>query len=228
MNYLTSNLSGTTRRAAYAKNPALGLLLSPLGWRSPWCPLWACDNDVYAAWEAFEIKRTTTVTPEQDWFHGGEGKRKAAGEKRWLKMLDKVTAFHHPLFVILPDVVGDWEATIERAHQYRHEVESRGLRVALALQDGCNWKEAIDFEPWAVFVGGSKPWKWANVPRIVQMFQHKAWVHVGKVNGDRAIRYCRKLGVDSCDGTGLCRHFDSELPKVLFGLNGERPQMELF
>lgn len=201
MIYLTSNIGGTTRRAAYEQNPKLGLLLSPLGWRAPWCPLWACDNDVFAG----------------KW-----------NEASWLKMLDKAAKFHPPLFCILPDVVGDWNTTLERGCQYRPEVESRNLRVAIALQDGCNWKEVADFAPFAVFVGGTTRWKWENVPRIVSMFQNKAWVHVGRVNGENRTRYCRKLGVDSCDGTGLARHFDCQLPRILRGLNTEPAQMEMF
>jgi len=201
MLYLTSNISGATRRAAYAQNPALGLLLSPLGWRSPWCETWACDNDVFAG--KFDLTR-------------------------WLKMLDKAALYPPPLFCILPDVVGNWEQTLERAHRYRHEVESRGLRVALALQDGCNWKEVSDFSPFAVFVGGSTQWKWANTPRIIRLFGSHSWVHVGRVNGESRIRYVRKLGADSADGTGLCRFFDAVLPKVLRGLNTESAQQELF
>jgi hypothetical protein len=201
MIYLTSNISGATRRAAYAQNSALGLLLSPLGWRRPWCDFWACDNDVFA------------------------GRWNEAG---WLKMLDKAAKHHPPLFCILPDVVGDWATTLDRAYQYRQEVESRGLRVALALQDGCNWKEVKDFAPFAVFVGGSTRWKWENTPRVIAMFQNKSWVHVGRVNGENRIRYVRKLGADSADGTGLCRFFDAVLPKVLRGLNHESPQQELF
>jgi hypothetical protein len=207
--YLTSNLSGVTRRAAYAQNPALGLLLSPSGWRRPWCELWACDNDVFS-------HRT-----DAGWW-------RREGETRWLKMLDKLTQLPPPLWCILPDVVGNWDETIERAHFYRSEVEGRGLRVALALQDGCIWKEAFDFAPFCVFVGGSTEWKWANVARVISIFQNKSWVHVGRVNGERRIRQVRKMGADSADGTGLCRFFDAQLPQVLRGLNHESPQLEMF
>ena len=208
MIYLAGNISGTAGRSAL-ENPNIGQLLSPLGWRRPQCEIYACDNDVFAHRE------------DPEWW-------RREGETRWLKMLDKMADLPPPLWLILPDIVGNWAETIERAHRYRHEVESRGLRVALALQDGCNWKEVNDFAPFCVFVGGSTRWKWENVPRVVAMFQNRVWVHVGRVNGEKRIRYVRKLGVDSADGTGLCRFFDEQLPKVLRGLNCDSPQLEMF
>lgn len=202
MIYMATNICGAPSRAAFAKYPDLGMLVSPRDFRQPWCPNYACDNDCYRH----------SNTP--GWWESG-------GEAKWLKMLERVAAANHeaaPLFCALPDVVADWERTIERAYHYRATVERYDFKTAICLQDGCEWKDVNDFAPDAVFVGGTREWKWHNCRQIIHMFKGRYWVHVGKVNGWRAIRMVRQWGADSADGTGLARHFDEVLPQVLRGL----------
>lgn len=204
MIYMATNISGTTRREAFAIYPDLGMLCSPAYFRLPWCQHWAVDNDMF------------NHSDEPDWWQ-------QQGETLWLKMLDKLTAGplpSSPLFCALPDVVANWDLTLERSYRYRAEIESRGWKTALVLQDGCNAKDIDDFAPDAVFVGGSTDWKWNNVPRIIKAFKGRYWVHVGRVNGVRNIRYVKELGADSADGTGLAQFFDSTLPKVIAALYG--------
>jgi hypothetical protein len=205
MFYYTSGLSRARWRDSFNSSSQIAALYSPSAWRNPFC-LYACDNDVYA--HSFLGNKT-----DVDWWQ-------REGETAWLKMLDKV-ALHArtgiaPQFLLLPDVVGDWNATIERAHHYRREVNGRHLPTALALQDGAeldNFKAALLFKPNYVFIGGSTRWKWHNARRIAHLFpQHYISVHLGRVNGEQSIRMARGFGVASCDGTGISRHVDAMMP----------------
>ncbi|MBW3636337.1 MAG: hypothetical protein KY445_07720 [Armatimonadetes bacterium] len=190
------------------------MLLSPEGWRSPWCAHYACDNDVFA-------HSPIGTRPDLHWWE-------REGELAWLKMLDKIPTHHPPLWVLLPDVVGDWEATLERSYRYRCEVEARGFKTALALQDGDNVKSVLDFAPDAVFVGGTTAWKWKVAPLVPKTFRpFGIWTHLGRCNGERPIRLARRYDFDSADGTGLCRFFDAQLPIVLRGLHANPAQGEL-
>ena len=142
---------------------------------------------------------------------GGRGRVK----RSWLKMLDKIPDDHPPIFSLLPDVVGDWPVTLERAHRYLPELRDRGIVAAVALQDGCGFEEAlIPCVDW-VFVGGSTAWKLANIRGACAFFQPLGIrVHVGRVNGRTRILHCRAAGADSCDGTGWGRFSNAELPKL--------------
>lgn len=180
-------LAGSTGAHAYrrivARYHSLGILLSPATWRCPWCPYYACDNDAFSG--KFD-------------------------ESKWFKMLDKITRFHSPIFVLLPDVVGDWPQTIDRAYKYRDAVKERGLVHALALQDGCEkdgYEAARKFDASVLFVGGSKEWKWRHSLQIREQFWDE-WLHIGRVNGERLTRAAKRIGADSIDGTGINKFTD--------------------
>ena len=109
------------------------------------------------------------------------------------------------LFAALPDVVGSARRTLEifeiaHAQFYRWP-------LALVCQDG---QESLPI-PWAqiaaVFIGGSTGWKMsvhaAQIIRAAQVLGRH--VHVGRVNTVARWRYFEQLGVDTCDGSGLCR-----------------------
>jgi hypothetical protein len=202
--------SGEAWRDLVARRGDLGLLLSPLGWRQPYCRDWATDNDVFAAWEKGTDSRRTLKEREYweaYWLPGG------IGEQRWLGMLDKFPQDNPPAWVLLPDVVGDWPKTVESVLRYRPEINARGLRAAVALQDGCCFDEALSLQPSTVFVGGSVQWKWRNVAAICAYFQpHGVRVHVGRVSGPLRVRNCLNAGVDSCDGSGFVRFSRKMLP----------------
>lgn len=115
---------------------------------------------------------------------------------------------HHDkcLFVAAPDIVGSAQRTLELFAHFRPMLEP--YPVALVCQDG---QEHLPI-PWAdiaaVFIGGSTNWKCSlHVEQIIRtaklLGKH---VHAGRVNDPQRWLHFERLGVDTCDGTGLARY----------------------
>jgi hypothetical protein len=171
------------------------MLLTPTAWQTPYTS-YACDNGVYAN------------------FMKGRGWDNEM-DVQYREMLSKLPADNPPMWVLLPDVVADWKATVELGRIYLPILKQLCIPVAVALQDGCDFNEALQFDPDWVFVGGSTEWKLANVSRICQFFRPKGIkVHVGRVNTARRVRLCQSAGADSCDGTTLNKFCNKNLPRV--------------
>lgn len=111
-------------------------------------------------------------------------------------------------FVVLPDIVGGGDPSLEMSMRWMHRVYNATERVLIAVQDG--------HEPWqvdellgprcGVFVGGSTSWKLATAPRWAAVARAKgAWCHVGRVNTKRRIALCGVAGATSFDGTSVVR-----------------------
>lgn len=143
---------------------------------------------------------------------------------KWERMLDEAEG-NRPLFVTLPDIVGDAIRTLELFDQFT--LRTNGLPRALVLQDGIG-KHRI---PWddlaAVFVGGSDDFKYSaeaiNAAKTAKMLGKH--VHVGRVNTASRVRNWAEWA-DSLDGSGISR-FDHMLEDVLKQLTGEHPQQQL-
>jgi hypothetical protein len=224
MRVLLGNGGGAALRLLMETRPEFGNLLSPLGWRTPLTQTWACDNDVFSSWDKSHDLR---LSAEKRSYWADFWKPCGHGEDKWFRMLDKIPRDNPPMWVLLPDVIADWPATLARARQYRMELAMRGLRVAVALQDGCRYEEALRLLPDAVFVGGTKRWKWSHLEAICAYFQPRGTpVHVGRVSGVKGIAECLRLGVDSCDGTGWVRAPDQELPRLLRALDQRQPRQQ--
>jgi hypothetical protein len=105
------------------------------------------------------------------------------------------------LFVVSPDVVGDYRATLEHFAEYQPRIVALGYPVALATQDGLT----PDAVPWeqvdALFIGGSNKHKTGPEARalIDAAKEHGKWVHVGRVNSRH--RLLHFYDCDSWDGT---------------------------
>lgn len=133
------------------------------------------------------------------------------------------------LFAALPDVVADWPATLARSLPWLPKVKALGYPVALVLQDGAT----SDTVPWddldAVFVGGTTAWKLGAEARelVAEAKRRGLWVHMGRVNSERRLRYAGAIGCDSADGTYLTFGPDVNLPKVLDWLRGVNDQSVL-
>lgn len=113
------------------------------------------------------------------------------------------------LFVVCPDVVADHAATLSMWHEWWGVVRDTtgGQPVAFVAQNGAD----VSNTPWdeldALFIGGDTAWKLG--PQAAELvYQAKArgkWVHMGRVNSARRIRYALAIGCDSFDGTNWAK-----------------------
>lgn len=106
------------------------------------------------------------------------------------------------LFATVPDVVGDAKETRERWDHYHPILSEIGLPMAFVAQDGCVASD-VPAEAQCLFVGGTDDFKLTD--RAVRVIEHAKerglWVHIGRVNSQKRIRWCRSVGADSVDGT---------------------------
>lgn len=129
-------------------------------------------------------------------------------------------------FVVAPDIVAGGLDSLRLSLDWLPRLASVAKRRLIAVQDGMTEADiAPHLSPTVgVFVGGSTVWKlttmrvWGALAR-----KHGAYLHVGRVNTIRRIRYCQDAGADSFDGTSATR-FSCTLPK----LDNARRQRNLF
>jgi hypothetical protein len=145
-------------------------------------------------------------------------------QRAWERLLDQADT-DRPIFVCLPDIVGDAQRTAELFELFWTRTQE--LPRALVLQDGIERVRIPWTEINAVFVGGSDQFKVSPqaiaAARVAKMLGK--WVHVGRVNTADRVRNWLELA-DSIDGSGICR-FDHMLEDVLAQIRGNHPQMAL-
>lgn len=144
--------------------------------------------------------------------------------QRWVARFNENRA-RRPLFVTLPDIVGDAQRTLELFRAFKLDMNE--LPRALVIQDGIQYVTI----PWddvdAVFIGGTDRFKNSpeayNVARTAKILRKH--VHVGRVNTALRLRNWSKLA-DTCDGSGASR-FDHMLEDMLAEKRGVHPQQAL-
>jgi hypothetical protein len=126
------------------------------------------------------------------------------------------------VFAVAPDVVGDAAATLARSLPWLPKIRALGYPAAFVAQDGltpetCPWGE---FD--VLFIGGTTDWKLGREARqlIREAKARGKWVHMGRVNSEKRMRYARAVGCDSVDGTYITFGPDVNLPDVLGWLRG--------
>lgn len=159
----------------------IGHLYGPRKGRNPTGPFsfipYALDNGAFAGGEDWQ---------ESDWLR----------LLKWAKMSGQ-----RPIWMIVPDVVGDRIRTIRKWNIYYPRLAEYGWPLAFAVQDGMT----VDDVPCGasvIFVGGTTAWKWRTVRMWAENFPR---VHVGRVNTYRRLWDAHEAGAESCDGTGWMR-----------------------
>ena len=153
--------------------------------------------------------RTGQYPPEgQPW--AGDNGRFASPEnytdEGYLAWLAKMPA-ESCLFATAPDVVGNAGATIAMSAPMLPRIRAAGYRPAFVAQDGL--EHLMEFVDWsafdALFIGGTTAWKLgeAVIGIVAEAKRRGKWVHMGRVNSLRRMRYAESIGCDSADGTVL-------------------------
>jgi len=181
---------------------SVGVLIAPsYGTKVPldkWMPF-ALDNDAYTAW------RDNKPWDVQAW-------------RDMLKRVRQMTLT--PMWVAVPDAVGDREATILKWTVYAEEVMKLGWRTAFCVQDGMTPRDVPSHAD-VVFVGGTDGWKFPKLPMWTDNFPH---VHCARVTSLEMIEACERVGCKSIDGTGWFRAPDrhDHLPALERFIEGHR------
>jgi hypothetical protein len=103
-----------------------------------------------------------------------------------------------PLWIAVPDVVTKREETIVNWYKWEKWLKQFNIPLAFVVQDGMSYDD-IPKKADLLFIGGSTKWKLDMIP----YWTKKYYVHVGRVNTEKRIKYCYHYGVKSIDGTGL-------------------------
>jgi hypothetical protein len=158
---------------------AIGHLYSPGAERGPWPYLpYSLDNAAYIA-----AKRNIP------W-----------DEDAWRRLLLwSAMSGQRPLWAVVPDVVANRAATLERWHQYVGDVRRYGFRPAFAVQDGMGFDD-VPSDDCVLFIGGSTEWKVEAIAPWCARFPGR--VHVARVNTAGRLIDCWRAGAVSVDGSG--------------------------
>lgn len=123
----------------------------------------------------------------------------------FLRMVDRLGAGSD--WLVVPDVVGDWPATREKIDTWLPRLQGAAPRLLLAVQDGAT---ADELRPMlsptvGIFVGGSNDaptwWKVSTLPIWGRLARETGcYLHVGRVNSAKRIRWAADCGADSFDG----------------------------
>lgn len=140
---------------------------------------WAVDNGVFGAW-----------SKGREW-----------SQEPLYEFLDAYADWN-PMWVVVPDWVGDRDETLRRWDEHAPALQSFGIPLAMAVQDGMGPSD-VPKEAEVVFVGGTTAWKWENLYVWTTLFPR---VHVGRVNSRNLLEKAEAAGAESCDGTGWFRH----------------------
>jgi hypothetical protein len=159
---------------------------------------WIYDNGAYSAWVNDE------TWDADNWLNVMSRAYEAVADGR----------MPEPEFIVLPDVVGDAEATYARTERYFDECPN-DWGWYFAMQDGMNIERACRFARdlgcGGVFVGGTSEWKQKHAEEIVlQAHLRGMEAHIARPSLPRAsevtqeakgFRWAERIGADSCDTT---------------------------
>ena len=190
----------------YTPNPDIGSLRTFNGWYRRDLPgVWAADNGCFAQPDKYSDD----------------------GYISWLSSFSPENC----LFATAPDVVGDAEATRERAYPMLRRIRKLGFKAAYVVQDGETPAQVRWGELDAIFIGGSTEWKLSQAAADLAAAAKKRgkWVHMGRVNSYKRIRLAALIGCDSVDGTFLAFGPDKNEKRLMSWLHSlqAEPMLEL-
>lgn len=177
----------------------IGHLYSPGAERGPfpWMP-YALDNGCFSMWD-----QRTNWFKEDLWL--------SHGLPEWLRLLTWAqTNNQSPIWAIVADRPGSWAETCDKWERYATLPELKGIRLAVAVQDGATALSVRSLRPVpsVVCVGGSTTkdgkggWKWETAEMWGREFRG---AHLLRCNRPCMLPLLEEWGYASCDGTGWNR-----------------------
>ena len=112
-------------------------------------------------------------------------------------------------WVVVPDIVAAGNESLSYSLEWLDECLAQCKQVLLAVQDGMRVADVRTYlnNRVGLFVGGTTKWKLASMPEWGKLAKEKhCYLHVGRVNSKRRIRYCAGIGADSFDGTSVTKY----------------------
>ena len=189
---MPANATGWLWHSMARETGRIGHLFSPGAQRGPfpWFP-YALDNGAFSCWDM-----RANCFDHDKW---------ASKEEEWRKLL--IWAQFQDCkarWAIVPDVIGDGQATIQQWSKYAPTVQAANIPLSVAVQDGMTRDDVRSLfpRPDVIAVGGTTEWKWATVEMWARSFPR---VHVLRCNSPQKLYELEAMGVESCDGTGWNR-----------------------
>lgn len=125
----------------------------------------------------------------------------------YITLMQRIKGKQRLLFITAPDVVANAEETLRRFYLWESVLQGYCLPIAYVGQDGItNY-----LIPWhsfdAFFIGGTTEWKLSTEAADLVKYAKSLgkWVHMGRVNSQRRLKYAMSIGCDSVDGTGYSK-----------------------
>ena len=208
MRIYLANHSGAEFHYLNGKYDRMGWLLGPVSFKTtklrPFVKI-AFDNDAFGAWQN-----------KEEW-----------DEKAWLEMIEGIRRQKlQPEWILVPDVVGDKDATLRNFFAYRYHLN--GFKTAFAVQDGMVPQDVPASSVDCIFLGGTLKWKWRTLTMWRNAFPDKI-LHVGRVNRLGKLLACERVGVDSIDGTGWFRRPPAEwMEDLIYFFEGKHKDQQSF
>jgi len=147
-------------------------------------------------------------------------------EAVFIELCDRVRFLpKKPLFLVVPDVRLNAEATIEEWHKWESRLRKYGVPLAFAAQDGMTANDVPQSADW-VFMGGTDEWRFPLLKSFVDIGKP---THVGRVNNIKRLFQCYHAGVKSCDGTGWFRsnHGKPQVNELIYFLRWRAGEIQL-
>jgi hypothetical protein len=111
-------------------------------------------------------------------------------------------------FIVLPDIVHEWERSLELSHKWIDRLKE--FRLCLVAHQGMTRKHLEPFckDGIGIFIGGTLEYKLSSINWISSLCgKYKVICHVGRVNTRKRIEYCVNNGAHSFDGSGPARFY---------------------
>ena len=140
------------------------------------------------------------------------------GDDAYMALLERLEPHRDRcLFVAVPDVVGDAEATLALFAPMARRIRDAGWPVALVAQDGMTSRMV----PWDdldwLFIGGSTDFKMSPAVDLLidAALRRDTEAHIVRHNSWSRFQHFAAIGADTADGTFIAFGPDRNLPQVM-------------